>query len=487
MHAIPRCIHRDSIVTLSRLIVGVSVTDAEAPVDQGKATIPVISEVHIAVPSGISQTCNTTADAGGSEPSERIANTHPIFTATGSFSRATGSMLMRDPAALATSSAVSGRIGDSPVSFAGSLGRECFKSGVFSGVPSPLGAPTGARGGSTVLQAAFEERVQQLTVLGSVSGGFMTSVADRARFDWELRNYHAVDVDAVADLFGSSVSMGLTPDAAAAALKRDGPNILTPPRDWPLTAKLAFAMVSGFAPLLWVGVVTSFIAWQPLGGDNPSPYSLGLAVLLMLIIVVGGVFVFWQEYQTARVLAGFKSMLPTVAQVTRGGAPLSVPAADLAVGDLVTLSPGTRVPADVRLVEAHSLKIDNSMLTGEATSIRLYSEPQVGIRNSLEARNMAFMGTTVTEGSGSAVVVAVGDRCQLGRIAEMASALAKMAPLQADLNRFVVIVTFFAVFFFVLILVVWGAWIKPQHYSFMPSSAALTKALVRPWRYSLLA
>ena len=83
---------------------------------------------------------------------------------------------------------------------------------------------------------------------------------------------------------------------------------------WPLAAKFTFAMFSSFAPLLWVGAVASFIAWQPLGGSNPSPYNLCLAILLLLIIFVGGVFVFWQEYQTARVLAGFKSLLPTVAQ-----------------------------------------------------------------------------------------------------------------------------------------------------------------------------
>ena len=103
----------------------------------------------------------------------------------------------------------------------------------------------------------------------------------------ELKNYHAVDADVVAELLGSSFPAGLPPEAAAGALRRDGPNCLAPPRDWPLPAKFASAMFSGFAPLLWVGVVTSFVAWQPVGGTNASPYSLGLALLLLAIIVAG--------------------------------------------------------------------------------------------------------------------------------------------------------------------------------------------------------
>ena len=104
----------------------------------------------------------------------------------------------------------------------------------------------------------------------------------------------------------------------------------------------------------------------------------GVALLLLLAaIVAGGAFVFWQEYQTARILAGFKSLIPTVAHVTRGGVPLAIPAAELAVGDVVALAAGMKVPADVRVASVSGLKVDNSMLTGEAEPVRLVSEPQV--------------------------------------------------------------------------------------------------------------
>ena len=131
-----------------------------------------------------------------------------------------------------------------------------------------------------------------------------------------------------------------------------------------------------------------------------------------------------------------------------------------------------QVPADVRVVAAHSLKVDNSMLTGEAEPVRLFAEPQAALKNSLEARNMVFMGAAVTEGSGAALVVAVGEKCQIGKIAEMASAPAKTTSLQADLKRFVAIVAAFAVSFFALTLIVWAAWIRPQHPAFMPAPAA---------------
>lgn len=154
--------------------------------------------------------------------------------------------------------------------------------------------------------------MQQLTILSDNAPGSLTSAEG---FDYELKNFHAIDADTVAGILGSSSSDGLSPAAAAVGLQKYGPNALQPPREWPLIAKFTFAMFSGFAPLLWVGSLASFIAWQPLGGANPSPYNLGLACLLLVIIFVGGVFVFWQEYQTARVLAGFKSMIPTIAQV----------------------------------------------------------------------------------------------------------------------------------------------------------------------------
>lgn len=163
-----------------------------------------------------------------------------------------------------------------------------------------------------MLIEAFEERVQQLTIMSEFAPGTLASTEG---FDYELKNFHAVDASTVAGILGSSPTEGLSPAAAAVGLQKHGPNALRPPREWPLAAKFVFAMFNGFAPLLWMGSLASFIAWQPLGGPNPSPYNLGLAILLLVIIFVGGVFVFWQEYQTARVLAGFKSLVPTTAQV----------------------------------------------------------------------------------------------------------------------------------------------------------------------------
>lgn len=211
-------------------------------------------------------------------------------------------------------------------------------------VPTPIltllcyGA--GARGGSTELHVAFEERVQQLTVLASVSGGIEFSAEERARFDYELKNYHAVDADTVASLLGSSVTSGLTATVAATALKTHGRNVLSAPSDWPLPVKFIFSMFTGFAPLLWAAVIVCFVCWANLSGGLPA---LTLAIVLTAITFLGGAFVFWQEFQTARVLAGFKSMIPSFAQVTRDGAPSSIPASELTVGDLITLTAGSKV------------------------------------------------------------------------------------------------------------------------------------------------
>ena len=101
-------------------------------------------------------------------------------------------------------------------------------------------------------------------------------------------------------------------------------------------------------------------------------------------------------------------MIPDVAIAIRDGVAVSVPSADLTVGDIVQLQTGMKIPADVRVASVSSLRVDNSMLTGEAEPVRLHSDPTSKEITTLAAHNMAFMGATVAQGSGTGIVVAVG-------------------------------------------------------------------------------
>lgn len=116
-------------------------------------------------------------------------------------------------------------------------------------------------------------------------------------------------------------------------------------------------------------------------------------------------------------MENFQQLLPPHTRVIRDGNVKDELASDLVVGDIIVIEEGDLVPADARLVEVNSLKVDNSSLTGE-------SEPQLRSlkcthQNILECRNMVFSGTLVRTGNGKAVVIGTGNNTQIGSLATL--------------------------------------------------------------------
>jgi Ca2+-transporting ATPase len=125
------------------------------------------------------------------------------------------------------------------------------------------------------------------------------------------------------------------------------------------------------------------------------------------VIILNGVLGFFQEYRAECAVAAFKRLLPPTATVIRGGEERQIPADALVPGDVLVLHEGDRISADGRLVQADDLRTDDSSLTGEAHPVhkteRAESESE---RSLVHARNMVFASSTVTSGSGIAVVSA---------------------------------------------------------------------------------
>ncbi len=150
-----------------------------------------------------------------------------------------------------------------------------------------------------------------------------------------------------------------------------------------------------------------------------SWFQLYIGIVLVIVVVVTGGFSYFQEAKSLAVMKGFSKMVPTRATVLRNRERRSVDAQNLVVGDVVELRPGDKVPADLRILSAQGLRVDNSSLTGE-------SEPQSRIpqmtdENPLETKNIAFFSTPVIEGTGMGVVIATGDHTVMGRIAGLAT------------------------------------------------------------------
>jgi len=143
--------------------------------------------------------------------------------------------------------------------------------------------------------------------------------------------------------------------------------------------------------------------------------------VIMAIVVLNGVFGFVQEYRAEQALAALKRMASPTARVVRDGETVLVPAPEVVLGDLVHLEAGDVVTADLRLLHARTLRVNEAALTGESQPAEKGTEPLPDVARGVLAdqRNMAFNGTAVVYGRGLGVVVATGMSTALGRVAEL--------------------------------------------------------------------
>ncbi|CAF2068549.1 unnamed protein product [Rotaria magnacalcarata] len=259
---------------------------------------------------------------------------------------------------------------------------------------------------------------------------------------------HRLSLEELLQRYETDPQFGLTDAKVKEFLNRDGPNALTPPKTTPEWMKFCKQMFGGFALLLWIGAILCFIAHSITvathHGEAPND-NLWLGVALTIVVIVTGCFSYYQEAKSSRIMDSFKNLVPLQAIVIRNGERKNVKSEDLVVGDIVDIKFGDRVPADIRILEAHGFKVDNSSLTGE-------SEPQIRTKemtheNPLETKNLAFLSTFAVEGTAKGVVIRTGDRSVMGRIANLASGLSSgETPIAKEIAHFIHIITGVAVF-----------------------------------------
>ncbi len=186
-----------------------------------------------------------------------------------------------------------------------------------------------------------------------------------------------------------------------------------------------------FALILWLAAGLAFLAEHLDPGEGMA--TLGWAIVG--VILINGVFSFWQQYRAERALAALRVLLPTQVAVMRGGAVAEVAAEGLVPGDLILLEAGDKVPADCRVVEALGLRVNLATVTGESLPKARSAEPD-DERSPLLARNLLLAGTLVVSGRGRAVVYATGMHTEFGRIAHMTqTAGTAVSPLQREIGR----------------------------------------------------
>lgn len=179
-------------------------------------------------------------------------------------------------------------------------------------------------------------------------------------------------------------------------------------------------------------------------------------IAISAIVVLFGILGFVQEYRAERAIAALKQLAVPLVRVMRGGHIEQHSARELVPGDIVLLEAGSAVPADLRLVESNNLMVQEAALTGESEAV----DKQVAALDTAnlplgDRVNMAYMGTSVSYGRGTGVVVATGMRTELGRIAELIQEVeSKQTPLQRQLAQVGTLLAIAGVIVAVLVLII---------------------------------
>lgn len=236
-------------------------------------------------------------------------------------------------------------------------------------------------------------------------------------------DWHARSPGAVADELESDQA-GLSSSEATERLETHGANQITTDENrhpvWIFLAQFSSALIW----VLMIAAAVSFFVGKTVD-----------AVLIAIILLGNGLFGFVQEYRAEQSLDALRELATPEVTVRRDGSEQTIDATDVVPGDRLLLAAGDVVAADCRIVDTDLLQIDEAPLTGESVPVEK-SPPAVGEETPLAERtSMAYKGTSVTRGSGEAIVVATGMSTEMGTIAsELATAEDPRTPLQRDLD-----------------------------------------------------
>ena len=254
-----------------------------------------------------------------------------------------------------------------------------------------------------------------------------------------MRLHELTAADALESL--GSGPAGLSEREVARRRAEFGPNEIERLRREPLLLRLASQFTHFFAIILWCAAAMALLAeWR-----DPGSGMGRLAVAIVCVIVINGIFSFAQESRAEHAIASLQLLLPNNVRVVRDGAVTQAPAPELVPGDVVVLEAGDRVPADCRIVESVGARVNSSAITGEAVPEERDAAPCVGAASPAHTRNVLLAGSFVVSGRARGVVFASGMRTEIGQIARLAqTATPGLSPLQQEIRRLGRIVALFA-------------------------------------------
>ena len=248
---------------------------------------------------------------------------------------------------------------------------------------------------------------------------------------------------------GSNADAGLTSAEVDRRLTENGKNKLAEGKKTPLLMRFLKQLAEPMTIILIVAAIISagVEIYNGLGGHWEFPADVVIILAVVLINAVLGVF---QESKAEKAIEALQEIAAATSKVIRDGKQISVRSEDLVVGDIIVLEAGDAVPADARIIECASMKIEEAALTGESVPVDKKVETLKAGENGDVAlgdrKNMVYMGSTVVYGRGKAVVVGTGMNTEMGKIADaLAQAEEGKTPLQIKLAGLSKILTYLVI------------------------------------------
>ncbi|HEX3015787.1 MAG TPA: calcium-transporting P-type ATPase, PMR1-type [Desulfobacteria bacterium] len=281
-------------------------------------------------------------------------------------------------------------------------------------------------------------------------------------------NWHANPWQLAAKELGVDIKKGLPIHEVAHRLARFGQNSLAERKK----SSPAAMFVAQFKDFMIMVLIAATVISGLLG-------EMADAVTILAIVILNAILGFVQEYRAEKSMDALKKLTAPESRVLRNGHEEKIPARELVPGDIVLLESGDKVPADLRLVDCVNLEVDEATLTGESVPVTkvttVINNEDLGLA---DRKNMAYMGTIITQGRGRGVVVATGMATEMGQIAGMMQEVAEEeTPLQKrleQLGRYLVLLCLGIC----IVVVATGIWRGEQVYRMFMAGISLAVAAI---------
>ena len=236
-----------------------------------------------------------------------------------------------------------------------------------------------------------------------------------------METAHACRTDELKAHFNVRMDQGLSSAKAKEALAKYGPNELPAEVGKPLWQLILEQFDDLLVKILLLAAIISFTLAIFEEHDDPQEMITAYVepFVILLILIANAIVGVWQEKNAEDAIEALKEYEPEIAKVVRDGRLQRIRANELVPGDVVDVSVGDKVPADVRICEIHSttLRVDQSILTGESVSVIKHTDPVPDIRAvNQDKKNVLFSGTNVAAGKCTGIVFGTGVNTEIGKV-----------------------------------------------------------------------